>query len=205
MPLTHHNAERLYYHAAVYRLADTCVRLQEDMHGYYRTAAVAAVDGIVPIFRWFARRNVKNVLISQLSQADTHTVMDRLGWDEDFCRTHRIEIHYPNLTERNPFATLIDNFGLSGGRQLISVADTPEFLDMAWAAGVRLNVGVTYGSNNYRTLSEAPNWGLLDNIRQLPNFIIENGIEQDEGLDLASLRQLDRLPNLRLGLRLRLF
>lgn len=180
MPLTNRPSDKLYYKAAIFRLRDTCVRVQDDMEDYFRTAAVEVVDGVVTVFRWFARRGVENVLLTEFSPENTAIIIERLGWDQAFLEEHKIRILPYNKQEQgNPFGGLIEKLELRNGRQLISIGDTPAFLNYSWAAGVRINVAVTYGSSSYHQLSEAPQSGMLDSILQLPSFIIEHGVSQE--------------------------
>lgn len=180
MPYSQSLKEKLYYAATVYRLEDTCVRIQEGMEEYYRTASLEAAAGIIPVFRWFARRGVNNILFTELSVANLEIILDRLGWNSQFCVENKIKILPFNAQAQNPFRALIEQLNLESGRQLITVGDTPEFLNNSWAAGVKINLGVAYGSCNYQQLEAVPNIGVLDSILQLPNFIIENGISQEK-------------------------
>lgn len=207
MPLTRNYSDKLYYSAAVFRLEDSCVRLQENMEGFYKTAAIEAVDGIEIVFRWFARRGVTNVLFTELADQDLKHVLNRLGWNADFCQQHRLVVLPYDSSFNNPFEKLVREFNIQSSRQLIVIGDRADFLATGADAGVQFNIAVAYGSSNHQQLATAPVTGILDSIMQLPNFIIENGISQEKEVKVAkpSFLNLTHKVPMRLFLRLPFF
>ncbi|PHI21871.1 hypothetical protein CEQ90_00870 [Lewinellaceae bacterium SD302] len=200
MPLPQSQKTATYLDIAVFRLLDTCVNLQEDMGGYIRTASLEAVPGIVSVFRWLMKRDVRVILYSELSPSDTELIMERLGWKSG-PKELITDIRYPTESG-NPIQAMVNDLGLASGRHLVTLGDTAEFLNWSWAAGVKLNIGATYGSTSFRELGNHPHHTLLDNVLGLPDYLVSTVIVQ-EPLPIVSrspVMGVSRMQQLRLRL-----
>lgn len=183
----------------VFRLLDTCILLQDDMAGYYKTAALEKIHGVEHIFRWFRKRGVQICLVSDLNKSDTLLVLDRLGWSlgEGSLENELIDwVIVPTYKGSNPFLRLTELLDDLSPQQIISVADAPELLQYAKQAGVRYNIGATYGISSYRSLVDIGCSKLIDSLLELPDFLLQEMIRfdnsQTEPLAFKPLRL--RLP-----------
>lgn len=203
MSLTNQDKFNPYLSVAVFRLLDTCVNLQADMAGFYRTAALEAVPGVISVFRWLKKREVKLVLLSELSPEDTALILNRLEWkvgDNELINA----IQFVD-NSNNPINTIVENTNLSSGLQLVTIGDNTTFLNWSRLANVKLNIGVTYGSTSFRELGRQPHHTLLDNILELPNYLVSNVIVQDPIRAVSSTAFMDRSNMQQLRLRLPFF
>ncbi|MEL6274804.1 MAG: hypothetical protein AAFQ37_04310 [Bacteroidota bacterium] len=184
MPKLPQHAHPLLLRAAVFRLLDTCVLLQEDMAGYYRTAALEKVNGIEQVFQWFQKRQVKVILLSDLDRSDTDIILGRLGWNVGLSRTNDVLIDHVLLVNsvygNNPLFRVMQLLGDTSPSQLITVGDSPNILRWSAEAEILVNIGVTYGGTSYRTLIKEPHHGLLDSPRDIPNFLLEQLLGRSE-------------------------
>jgi phosphoglycolate phosphatase-like HAD superfamily hydrolase len=168
-----------YLSLAVFRLFDTCVHLQEGMQDFLQTAALEAVPEVISVFRWLRRRGVSIILVSELSVQETQIVMRRLGWQTGNSPQHLIQsIHYQQPNE-NPISAIIADRTKLQPKQLVTIGDTQQFLNCSAEAGVLLNIGVTYGTHSVQQLKQAAHQLLMDNILQLPDYLISSVIMQD--------------------------
>lgn len=162
-----------YLQLGIFRLEDVCVRIQEGMGGYLKTAALQKTSEIEATLRWLRKREVKIALISDAGREDTQILLDRLGW-----RVGEDELLQLVLTDQasktNPVACVLELAGQDNGFSTFSVLDTPRLLRSAQASGVHFNIGVTNGCCGYPELAAAPHHALLDGPVQLPNFLLEN-------------------------------
>lgn len=162
-----------YLQLGIFRLEDVCVRVQDGMAGFLRTAALEKNPKIEATFRWLRKRKIRIALISDSNNEDTQILLDRLNWrigeDEliQFVLTNRKE-------ESNPVREILELANLPDGHLSFSVFDTPRLLQAAHFSKVHFNLGVTNGRCNYAELSGAPHHALLDNTVQLPNFLVKN-------------------------------
>jgi hypothetical protein len=162
-----------YLQLGIFRLEDVCVRVQDGMKGFLRTAALEKNPEIEATFRWLRKRKIRIALISDANQEDTDVLLDRLNW-----RVGEDELIQLVLTdqkgERNPVREILDLADLPDGHLAFSVLDTPRLLQSAHFSKVHFNLGVTNGRCNYAELSGTPHHTLLDGTVQLPNFLLEN-------------------------------
>jgi len=158
---------------AIFRLEDVCVRVQDGMEGFLRTAALEKTAQIEATFRWLRKRGVRVALISDAARPDAEILLERLNWrvgEEEpvqFVLTGQAAKH-------NPIRRVLDLAGLPNGRAVLSVFDTPRLLWLAHGAGLRFNLGVTNGRTSYAELATVPRYALLDEPVQLPNFLLEH-------------------------------
>ncbi|MEM8585575.1 MAG: hypothetical protein AAGF87_14955 [Bacteroidota bacterium] len=157
---------------AIFRLADCCARIQEDMSGYYNTAAIEKVPQIEFIFRWLRRRNISICLISDFNRADTEQILSRLGWQPDQDQSLIDAIIIKSKRTAGEILTEVCNlFGLADCQKVISLFDKVELLKAAWQHNCLLSIGLNYGSTTPRELSRVEQHILLDSIIELPNYL----------------------------------
>ena len=157
----------------LFRLEDICVRLQEDMAGYLRTAGLEKTPGIDATFRWLARRGVRVALLSDHRPAEVTILLERLGWAVG--PGQLIDCVLPEQRKYdNPVRTLITRAGLTDGSLAFSMFDTPRLLRAAHFSRVAFNLGVTNGQHGYGDLAGAPHRALLDTPVQLADYLVEN-------------------------------
>lgn len=199
-----------FLQVAVFRLRDTCAFIQEDMAGFYRTAALAKVNGIEHVFRWFRKRSVKIALVSDFNRQDTNTILERLDWsiaplaeasNQSTSLIDLVVLTNSSSKQHNPIHRIQELLDIEG-HQMVTIADTPQMLNWSWAAGSLLNIGVTYGQSNYQALAPQPHHGLLDNSLQIPNFILEHLMNTEEdSANTPKVSDYQQLLRLRLPFR----
>lgn len=157
---------------AIFRLADCCARIQEDMSGYYNTAAIEKVPQIEFIFRWLRRRNISICLISNFNRTDTEQILSRLGWQPDQDQSLVDAIIIKSKRTAGEILTEACNlFALPDCQRIISLFDKAELLKAAWQKNCLLTIGLNYGSTTPRELSKVDQHILLDSIIELPNYL----------------------------------
>lgn len=169
------NSKAIFISHAVFRLLDTCVILQEEMEGFYKTASLQKVNGIENIFKWLHKRGVKICLYSDLSVTDTQLILDRLNWSISWENDNNSLINLVMAKDEevtNPIQHILDISGAPDPSSVVTFGDTVEFLQWSWQIKSLLNVAVTYGSESYRDLAIAPHHGLMDSILEVPNFLL---------------------------------
>lgn len=136
----------------IFRLEDVCVRVQEGMDGFYRTAALEKTAKIEATFRWLRKRNIRIALISDACREDAGILLDRLNW-----RVGEDELIQLVLTSQksklNPVREIMDVADLPDGHLAFSVLDTPRLLQSAHFSKVHFNLGVTNGYSSYAELA----------------------------------------------------
>jgi len=182
---------------AIFRLEDVCVRVQEGMNGYLRTAALAKSDQIEATFRWLRKRGVRICLLSNYSREDTEVLLNRLDWEvgEDGY-IQLVVLHQQN--KENPVLLATEHANLPDATRAVLIADTPRLLRCAYRMQAHFVIGVTNGSHRYESLASEPHHALLDSPLQLPNFLLRH-LPGAEERRLGDWRESSELP--RLGLR----
>lgn len=168
---------------AVFRLLDTCILLQDDMAGYYKTAALEKVHGVEHIFRWFRKRGVQICLVSDLSMPDTQIVLDRLAWSpqEDSDKEELVDYVLINSNKAsNPLIRLMELIDGLSPHQMICIADSQEMINWAKQASVHYCIGVTYGSTPYKTLAQLSCSKVVDSLLELPDYLLQEMIRFDD-------------------------
>jgi phosphoglycolate phosphatase-like HAD superfamily hydrolase len=163
---------------AVFRFEDVCVRVQDGMDGYLRTAALEKVPGIEATFRWLRRRKVKIALLTDYNREEVTVLLDRLGWlvgEENLIQLIVLE----QAEQDNPIRQVLDYARINSPLQAIVVADTPRLLRCATGAGSQLVFGVTNGRSSYHELVAAPYGALLDSSIQLPDYLLRTMPENE--------------------------
>jgi phosphoglycolate phosphatase-like HAD superfamily hydrolase len=179
---------------AIFRLNDMCVSVQEGMERFLATASVEPLPGVEASFRWLRKRGVRICLLSDYDREQTLILLRRLQWTVDEEGTVQEVITHWDEREDNPVRLAQENAGLALRPHLsFSAFDLPDLLRLASAARVHFNLAVCNGRASYAQLSACPHHSLLDNLRQLPEFIIQHLPEPEVG----------RIPRLRLPQLLR--
>ncbi|MEM1359969.1 MAG: hypothetical protein AAGF89_17310 [Bacteroidota bacterium] len=168
-----------FLHLAIFRLEDVCVRVQEGMEGYVKTAALEKSPGIEATFRWLRRRGIRVCVLSGYDRANTEILLDRLDWEVGEDGFLQLVI-LRQETKENPIELAIENAGLLRPAMVTAILDTPRLLQCARAAKCRFVLGVTNGSHTYEALAGEPNHALLDSTLQLPNFLLRHLPETEE-------------------------
>ncbi|MCX8209407.1 MAG: hypothetical protein ACJATN_002047 [Neolewinella sp.] len=162
-----------YLQLGIFRLEDVCVRVQDGMTGFLRTAALEKNPEIEATFRWLRKRKIRIALISDSNREDTEILLDRLDW-----RVGEDELIQLVLTdqeeEKNPVRKILDLANLPDGHLAFSLLDTPRLLQAAHFSEVHFNLGVMNGRCNYAELNGTPHHALLDGAVQLPDFLLKN-------------------------------
>lgn len=169
----------------VFRLEDVCVRIQEDLRNFPRTAALEKQPEVETIFRWLHRRGVRIVLLADAEREDAVTILGRLGWavgEEELVQ--RLVAEQQVIAD--PVRRMLDLEGLERGDGVCCVFDTPRLLRLAAANKLCVKLGVLNGSHAYGELVGAPADQLLDQLVQLPNYLLER---------VPELSYLAPLPN----------
>ncbi len=162
-----------YLQLGIFRLEDVCVRVQDGMEGFFRTAALEKTSEIEATFRWLLKRNIRIALICDANRGNTNILLERLGWSVG--EGELIQVALTNQkTKLNPVQEVLDLVGLPNGDLAFSVFDTPRLLSSAQLSRVQFNLGITSGRCNYAELSGTPHHALLDVPVQIPNFLLEN-------------------------------
>ncbi len=168
---------------AAFRLLDTCILLQDDMAGYYKTAALEKVHGVEQIFRWFRKRGVQICLVSDLSMEDTQIVLQRLGWSPQEDNELEDLVDYILINHQKTSNPLIRLQSLIDGlqsQQIICIADSLDMLQWARQASVQYCIGVSYGSTPYKTLAQLNCSKILDSLLELPSYLLQEMIRFDD-------------------------
>lgn len=157
----------------ILRLEDVCVRVQDDMDNYLRTAALEPTPGAEACLKWLRKRGCEVGLLSDASPDGARLVLNRLGWGmgPGGLVQHLVG---NQATHPDPIADLLAASGPDGNRRVCSVFDTPRLLALAAAHRPYFNLGVTNGRCPFETLAAAPAQHLLDNLVQLPNFLLQH-------------------------------
>jgi phosphoglycolate phosphatase-like HAD superfamily hydrolase len=177
------NSKAVFISHAVFRLLDTCVVLQDEMEGFYKTASLEKVSGIENVFKWLRKRGIKICLYSDLNVEDTKLILDRLGWSVSWEEDPTSQINLVMASDSsvsNPIKHMLEVSGSIASSSVVSFGDTVRFLQWSWEANTLLNVAVTYGSESYRDLATAPHHGLLDSILETPNFLLGQFLSLEE-------------------------
>lgn len=197
MSLPAPQAPAAYLRAAVFRLLDTTVHLQQDLGGYYRTAGLSKVNGIEDVFRWFSKRGVKICLVSELDREATTIILERLGWilSTGTPRSTEavIDLVIINDQHRNPIERVLHSLGDLSPREMICVGDTDNFLRWSKECGSRYTFAVTYGSTSGKTLANCHHDAILDSPLELPNYLLGELLRIEPLAGKASLRPKFRL------------
>lgn len=196
---TSQKSNAIYISHAVFRLLDTCVVLQDEMEGFYKTASLEKVNGIENVFRWLRKRGVKICLYSDLNVADTQLILNRLNWSISWHAAPNSLINLVMAKDEsvaNPIQHILNVSGAVAPSQVVTFGDTTDFLQWSSQANTLLNVAVTYGSANYRNLVAAPHHGCLDSILEAPNFLLGQflTLEEDPGQEVDKRRLGLRRP-----------
>lgn len=162
-----------YLQLGIFRLEDVCVRVQEGMEDFFRTAALEKTSEIEATFRWLRKRNIRIALVCDANLEDTNILLERLGW-----RVGEDELIQLVLTDQktklNPVREILNLANLRDGHLAFSVLDTPRLLHAAQFSKVHFNLGITNGRCSYAELAKTPHHALLDVPVQIPNFLLEN-------------------------------
>ena len=158
---------------AVFHLNDLCVVVQEGMDNYLATAALEIQPGTEATFTWLRRRGVRICLLSDYGKRQTQLLLRRLCWTVAEDGTVQQLITHQQR-RANPVALAQEHAALADPRLSMAVVDTPALLRQARAAGVHLNLAVCNGRAAYHQLAVVPHDGMLDNLRQLPNFVLQH-------------------------------
>lgn len=157
---------------AVFRFEDVCVRVQDGMGAYLRTAALEKKPGVEATFRWLRRRGVRVCLLTDYGREELSVLLGRLGWgigEEELIQLAVVE----QQQKPNAVRVALKASGLVSASQAIVVVDTPQLLKCAIVAGAHLVFGVTNGSSSYQDLALEPFRALLDSALQLPNYLLQ--------------------------------
>ncbi len=180
---------------AIFRFEDVCVRVQDGMEGYLKTAALEKQAGIEDTLRWLRRRQVRVCVLTDYDRDDFFLLLDRLGWKigEDAL----IQMAVVNQDRKaNPVRKALEASGLRAAQQAIVVADTVRLLHCAITTGLHLVFGLTNGKSAYQELALEPFRALLDSPVQLPNYLLQTLPEDGFGKSV-SVKGLNRPPRLR--------
>ncbi|TXF91093.1 hypothetical protein FUA23_02370 [Neolewinella aurantiaca] len=162
-----------YIQLGIFRLEDVCVRVQDGMEGFLRTAALEKASDIEAVFRWLRKRNIRIALISDADYTDTNVLLERLNWGVG--EEELIQLVVTSQEKKlNPVRDILEAANLTDGQLAFSVLDTPRLLQCAHFSRVHFNLGVTNGRCSYAELADTPHHALLDGSVQLPNFLLEN-------------------------------
>ena len=192
------HTEPLYLNLAILRLVDVCVRVQDGMEDFLATAGVEVVPRAENVLTWLRKRGVQTVLLSDYEEARTQVLMNRVNWGvgEDALAQHVV---YDYRQYENPVARATQLAGLPDARTAFVLADRPELLSQGHWVETYFNIGVTNGCCSYYELARAPHHGLLEDVRELPNFLIEHLPESGRGERAPAGERVGLLPRLRLG------
>ncbi|CAH0999217.1 hypothetical protein LEM8419_00514 [Neolewinella maritima] len=158
---------------AVVHLNDVCVAVQEGMDRFLATAALDRMAGAEATFSWLRKRGVRICLLSDYDESQTLLLLKRLGWTVGEAGT--VQQFVPRQQELdNPVLQAHALAGLTKGRLSITAVDTPELLRHSNAARVHFNLAICNGRSPYHALATAPHHAMLDNLRQLPDFLVRH-------------------------------
>lgn len=158
---------------AIFHLNDLCVVVQEGMDKYLATAALQRQPGTEATFAWLRRRGVSICLLSDYGKRQTQLLLQRLCWTVAEDGTVQQLITHQQR-RANPVALAQQQAALADPRLSIAAVDTPGLLQQARAAGVCLSLAVCNGRAAYHQLAVVPHDGLLDNLQQVPNFVLQH-------------------------------
>lgn len=164
---------------AIFRLEDVCVRVQEGMEGFVKTAALEKSPGIEATFRWLRRRGVRICVLSGYNREDTEILLDRLDWEVGEDGFLQLVI-LNEATKQNPIELAIESAGLLWPSAVTVVVDTPRLLQCGRDTKCRFVLGVTNGSHTYELLANEPHHSMLDSTLQLPDFLLRQLPEGEE-------------------------
>lgn len=160
--------------AAVHEMAERSFHVFcEILEKHYQTQAVEPVDGVLEVFDWMRRNDLKIALNTGFYRKVTDIILGRLGWAPggviDFV------IASDEVPQGRPAPFMIEKamaaFGIADARQVVKIGDTPVDLKEGRNAGCRLSLGVVNGSHTREELAEVDHDGLLDSVRDLPAFL----------------------------------
>ena len=158
---------------AVFHLNDMCVAVQDGMDRFLTTASLERMPGVEATFSWLRKRGVRICLLSDYDRDHTLIILQRLSWSVDEDGTVQ-QIITEQQEQSNPITKAQELAGLMNPRFSLSAVDTPRLLEQSNAARVHFNLAICNGRSSYHQLATAPHHAMLDNLRQLPNFVIEH-------------------------------
>jgi hypothetical protein len=151
------------------------------MDHFLSTASLEKMPGVEASFRWLRKRGVRICLLSDYDRDRTLLLLRRLQWTVDEEGTVQ-EVITSWRNRDNPVRLAQENAGLHIRPRLSFTAfDLPELLDHASAARVHFNLAICNGHSSYSDLAVRPHHGMLDNLRQLPEFVIQHLPEPEVG------------------------
>ena len=158
---------------AVFHLNDMCVAVQEGMERFLPTASLECLPGVEATFTWLRKRGVRICLLSDYNREQTLLLLDRLKWTVNEDGTVQ-QIITQQQKQDNPIQQAQVLAGLTNSRFSLAAVDTPQLLQQSNAARVHFNLAICNGRSSYHQLATAPHHAMLDNLRQLPNFILQH-------------------------------
>ncbi|MBK7870967.1 MAG: HAD hydrolase-like protein [Saprospiraceae bacterium] len=167
------------------KVDETYAAFRQILENQYLTKPVLPTEGALETFAWLREHGVKIALTTGFYRGVTNILLNRLGWDKGLDENFRgsadsiIDLSLtPDETGKGrPHPDMIlkamEILGISDAKQVVNIGDTPSDLQSGRAAGCLLSLGVTNGSHTREQLLIHDNDGLLDSMKEFPNFISE--------------------------------
>jgi phosphonatase-like hydrolase len=141
------------------------------LEGHYRDHGVTPIPGAADTLAWLRRRGISIATTSGFYREIAAVILERAGWRDAFAAN----ISSSDVAAGRPAPFMIframEAAGVSSGREVINVGDTPLDLQAGTNAGVRDVIGVLTGLHKRERLQREPHTALLPSVAELPEWI----------------------------------
>ncbi len=167
------------------RVQQTYTLFRTILEKHYQEHPVLPTEGALELFHWLRSQGIKIALTTGFYRKVTNIILSRLGWDQGLDAEYRggadsiIDLSLtPDETERGrPHPDMIlkamEILGISNPQEVINIGDTPADLQAGKAAQCLRALAVTNGTHERAALAAFENDGLLENILQLRELILQ--------------------------------
>ena len=154
------------------------------LENYYRSHHVEPTEGALEVFGWLRQHDIKIALNTGFYRTVTDIILNRLGWlaglDRNYVGGVGSIIHFSIASDEVPMGRpkpymiqrAMEVFGIEDPKQVLKVGDTPVDIEEGRQAGCAASLVVTNGTHSREELERLGPDGLLNSLRELPEWLV---------------------------------
>lgn len=156
---------------------------KEILEDYYRTHLVEPTEGALEVFEWLRQRDIKVALNTGFYRGVTNIILNKLGWLAGLDAQYKggvgtiidLSVCSDEVPLGRPEPYMIQKamatFGITDPKKVVKIGDTPVDLAEGRKAGCAASIAVVNGTHTRAELEVLDNDGLLESLRDLPNWL----------------------------------
>jgi len=158
------------------------------LEDYYQSNPVVPTEGALEVFEWLRSREIKVALNTGFYRVVTNIILNKLGWlaglDSQYIGGVGTIIDFSIASDEVPLGRpepymiqkAMSMFGITDPKQVVKIGDTPVDLAEGRKAGCAASLAVVNGTHSRAELEVLDNDGLLESIRELPDWLVDQGL-----------------------------